>query len=189
MSRGNSGKLWFIATRSLAGEERIRQGAIEVMPWCKAQDDRCWRTQEKARLGGPFAVPRGALLGVFDFDDFAALVEATLGAGAMRHFLPVAVGALGKRVSREVVVRTAVAGAGFRVSPFWIRHCLFLYIAGRNASSKLIAFQLIAQTAKGIPARIGLYLFAGARPGIQVASASRAEALAIILAEGPVRSL
>jgi hypothetical protein len=55
----------------------------------------------------------------------------------MGHLLPVAVRALGKRVSREVVVCTAVAGAGFGVSPFWIRHCWFLYIAGMKHQLKV----------------------------------------------------
>jgi hypothetical protein len=72
------------------------------------------------------------LLAFFDFDDFATLVIATLRAGAMGHLLPVAVRALGERVGCEVVMGAAVAGAGFGVSPFWIRHCWFLYF-GRSS--------------------------------------------------------
>jgi hypothetical protein len=90
-------------------------------------------TQEKARCSRTSSRHQRDLLVVFDFDYFAALVEATLGAGAMRHLLPVAVRALGERVGREVVVRAAVAGAGFRVSPFRIRHCKFLYIGRINS--------------------------------------------------------
>jgi hypothetical protein len=45
------------------------------------------------------------LAGFLDFDNFATFVIAALGAGAVRHLFFVAVGALGKRMSSEKVVR------------------------------------------------------------------------------------
>jgi hypothetical protein len=44
------------------------------------------------------------LAGFFDVEDFASLIVSTLGAGAMRHFFLVAVGALGKGMAFECVV-------------------------------------------------------------------------------------
>jgi hypothetical protein len=45
------------------------------------------------------------LAGFLNFDNFPAFIVPALGAGAVRHLLFVAVGALGKRVSGEKVVR------------------------------------------------------------------------------------
>jgi hypothetical protein len=44
------------------------------------------------------------LAGFFNVDDFATLIESALGAGAMRHFLFVTVGTLGKAMRLERVV-------------------------------------------------------------------------------------
>jgi hypothetical protein len=62
------------------------------------------------------------LTGFFDVENFASLIVAALGAGAMRHFFLVAVGALGKGVAFEGIVRAPGGGALLGVSPFWIRH-------------------------------------------------------------------
>jgi hypothetical protein len=51
------------------------------------------------------------LTGFLDFDNFAAFIVATLGAGAVRHLLFVAVRALGKRMSGEKVVCAPGRGA------------------------------------------------------------------------------
>lgn len=78
------------------------------------------------------------LLALFHFHDFAAFVIATLRAGAMRHLLPVAVRALGERVSREVIVCATVRGTGFRVSPFWIRHCSSSTSVRKSSNLKIV---------------------------------------------------
>jgi hypothetical protein len=62
------------------------------------------------------------LAGFFDFEDVASLVGAALGAGAMRHLLLVAIGALGKRMAFEGIVRAPGRGALLGVSSFWIGH-------------------------------------------------------------------
>jgi hypothetical protein len=62
------------------------------------------------------------LAGFFDFKNFASLIVAAFGADAMRHFLFVAVGALGKGVPFERVMGAAGGSAFLRVSPFRIRH-------------------------------------------------------------------
>ena len=62
--------------------------------------------------GGSAACPAGYILLLRDFDNFAAFILAAMRARAMRQFLLVAVGALGKSGLFELVVRTAVAPAG-----------------------------------------------------------------------------
>jgi len=54
----------------------------------------------------------GYILLLLYFDDLAALILAAVRAGAMRQFLLVAVGALGKAWLLEFVVRAAVTPAG-----------------------------------------------------------------------------
>jgi hypothetical protein len=46
------------------------------------------------------------LAGFFNVEDFAPLIVTALGAGAMRHFLLVTVGTLGKAVRLQGVVGT-----------------------------------------------------------------------------------
>jgi hypothetical protein len=62
------------------------------------------------------------LTGFFDVENFASLIVAALGAGAMRHLLLVAIRALGKGMAFQSVVRAPGGGAFLGVSPFWIRH-------------------------------------------------------------------
>jgi hypothetical protein len=62
------------------------------------------------------------LAGFFNVEDFAPLIVTALGAGAMRHFLLVTVGTLGKAVRLQGVVGTPGGSAFLGVSTFWIRH-------------------------------------------------------------------
>jgi hypothetical protein len=59
---------------------------------------------------------------LFDVQNFAALVVAALGTGAVRHLALVAVGALGKRVAFQCIMGATSACARFGVSPFRIWH-------------------------------------------------------------------
>ena len=63
------------------------------------------------------------LLGLFDFENFLALVVATLGAGTVRHFALVTIRTLRERVSREMIMGAPEGRAPFGVSPFRICHC------------------------------------------------------------------
>ena len=67
-------------------------------------------------------LPRFLFFG--DFDDFAFLVIAAMGTGAMRHSQFVTIGTLGKRARRQVIVSATAIAACFGVSTFWIRHSL-----------------------------------------------------------------
>ena len=67
------------------------------------------------------------LAGFLDFENFASLIVPALGASAMWHFLFVAVGALGKAMALERIVRTPGGGAPLRMTSFWIWHGEFLY--------------------------------------------------------------
>jgi hypothetical protein len=58
------------------------------------------------------------------FDDFPFFVEAAMRTGAMRHAHFVAIRTLGKRASRQMIVCPAPVAARFRVSSFWIWHCV-----------------------------------------------------------------
>ena len=57
-----------------------------------------------------------------DFDDFAILVLAAEGAGAVRKHALVATGALGEALGLQVIVGAALRGAALRVASFRIRH-------------------------------------------------------------------
>lgn len=76
------------------------------------------------------------LAGFLNLDNFAPLIVPALGAGAVRHFLFVAVGTLGKAVAFESVVGAPGRGALLRVSPFWIRHGSKFLSRGLRASRK-----------------------------------------------------
>jgi len=62
------------------------------------------------------------LLGFFNGNNFAALVEAALGAGAVGRLLLVAVRAIGQRRLAQEIMRPASAGALLRMTAFRIRH-------------------------------------------------------------------
>jgi NADH/NAD ratio-sensing transcriptional regulator Rex len=62
------------------------------------------------------------LAGFFNVEDFASLIVAALGASPMRHLFLVAIGALGKAVGFQCVVRAPGGSALLGVSPFRIRH-------------------------------------------------------------------
>jgi hypothetical protein len=71
------------------------------------------------------------LAGFLDFENFASLIVPALGASAMWHFLFMAVGALGKAVAFERVVRPPGRGAPLRMTSFWIWHGLIPLFNGR----------------------------------------------------------
>jgi hypothetical protein len=79
------------------------------------------------------------LAGFFEVEDFASLIVAALGAGAMRHFFLVAVGAFGKAVAFQRVVGAPGRSAFLGVSPFWIRHGIE-FLSEKAISYKLSAF-------------------------------------------------
>jgi hypothetical protein len=62
------------------------------------------------------------LAGFLNVEDFASLIVSALGAGAVRHFFLVTVGALGKAVGLEGIVGTPGRSALLRMTTFWIRH-------------------------------------------------------------------
>src|ERR1700758_1594198 len=62
------------------------------------------------------------LAGFFDVENFASLIVSALGAGAVRHFLFVTVGALGKAMALQSIVGAPRGGALLGVATFWIRH-------------------------------------------------------------------
>jgi hypothetical protein len=65
---------------------------------------------------------KGGLNGLFDLNDFTALVMTTLGAGAVRELGFVTVGALADSGCGEVIVSAPESGALLGVSPFRICH-------------------------------------------------------------------
>ena len=67
-------------------------------------------------------VRKGGLAGLFDLNDFTALVVAALGAGTMRKFGFVTVGALADGACGEVIVSATECRALLGVSPFRICH-------------------------------------------------------------------
>jgi hypothetical protein len=79
------------------------------------------------------------LAGFFDVQDFASLIVTALGAGAMRHFLLVTVGALGKTMALESVVGAPGGSAFLGVSPFRIRHGIE-FLSRKAVSSQPTAF-------------------------------------------------
>ena len=62
------------------------------------------------------------LAGFLDFDDFASLVGAALGADVMRLLALVAVGALGERAAGDGIVGATERGAPFGMAALWVRH-------------------------------------------------------------------
>jgi hypothetical protein len=76
------------------------------------------------------------LAGFFDVENFAALIVATLGAGAMGHLFLVTVGALSKGMSLESVMGAPRRCALLGVSAFWIRHGSKFLLAGYGASRR-----------------------------------------------------
>jgi len=77
------------------------------------------------------------LAGFFDVENFASFIVTALGTGAMRHFLFVTVGALGKAVAFERVVSPPGRGAFLRMASFWIRHVLNSFEAFSSQPSAL----------------------------------------------------
>jgi hypothetical protein len=86
------------------------------------------------------------LAGFLDFQNFASLIVPALGASAMWHFLFMTVGALGKAVAFERIVRTPGGRAPLRMTSFWIWHGLIPLLAGGLArlaiSIQYLAFSL-----------------------------------------------
>jgi hypothetical protein len=59
---------------------------------------------------------------LFNFDNFAILVEAALGAGTMRQFALVAIRTFGKRLGGQMIVRPPLGCTRLGMAPFGIRH-------------------------------------------------------------------
>jgi hypothetical protein len=130
------------------------------------------------------------LAGLFDLDDFPAFVMTALGAGAMRKFGLMTVGALGKRSRSEVIVSATEGRALLGVSPFGICHIQLPFkkfdAAAWAAEIKVrprALLQLISQLAKCGPARIWRSLSAIAKLLIAIRTADGAKPLAIIAAK------
>ena len=60
--------------------------------------------------------------GLFNLNDFAALIVAALRAGAMRQFALVTVGTFGERLRCQVIVGAPLGCTRLGVAPFWIWH-------------------------------------------------------------------
>src|SRR5580692_7327552 len=127
---------------------------------------------------------------LFDLDDLAALVVAAFHAGAMRQFTLVAVGTLGQRLRRQMIVGAALGRARLRMAPFWIRHDNLLTGPPTLATVTLnLALQLLLDLVERIPARIAhMLLTITLLFQVQIASAMRTQPLAIFAAQGSNRS-
>src|SRR5262249_52309350 len=109
--------LWF---RGLVRPHRIDSDD----GWHERED--CTRSRRQKKLTDLSQIRSGLGIGwlaLFHLHHFAALVVATLGAGAMRLLFLVAVRALAQAGSADGVVRAALRGARLRMASFWIRHC------------------------------------------------------------------
>src|SRR5260370_8768024 len=121
-----------------------------------------------------------ALFGLFDFHDFPALVVTALRTGAMRQLPLVAVGTLGKRSRRQIVMSTASRRARLGVPPFWIWHCINLPGAWLAATTHdpNSSLQLLADIFQYAPARVSHGGGAVATFHVQVAPTVRAQTFA-----------
>ena len=93
----------------------------------------------------------------------------------MGKFALVAVGALGKRASRQGIMGSPAAGACFGMSPFRIWH---------QGSSLFFCFvsviHLVAEFFQRRPTRVFNWFGAGALLDVQVSTTMRAQALAVL---------
>src|SRR5260370_5870485 len=121
-----------------------------------------------------------ALFGLFDFHDFPALVVTALRTGAMRQLPLVAVGTLGQRSRRQIVMSTASRRARLGVPPFWIWHCINLPGAWLAATTHdpNSSLQLLADIFQYAPARVSHGGGAVAAFHVQVAPTLRAQTFA-----------
>jgi hypothetical protein len=110
----------------------------------------------------------------------------------------VAVGALGEAGGGEEVVAAALRSPLLGMAPFRIRHCSVPFnrprrlrkeTRGRRGKNLILVLQLelVGQTRKRIPPRIGGRLIAGAFCLIQVLTTARAKPFAVCRAEGATR--
>jgi hypothetical protein len=60
--------------------------------------------------------------GLFNLDNFAAFVETTFWTDAVLHPWFLAVGARDRLRRTQRIMRAALAGAGFRMTSFWVWH-------------------------------------------------------------------
>jgi hypothetical protein len=103
------------------------------------------------------------LASFFDRKNVAALVGATLAAGAVRKLALVAVRALREAGRCQKIVAAALGSPLLGVAPFWIRHCCIpLNLLNQNRLNSIssvqfrpLLHQLIFQACKRIPSRIG----------------------------------
>jgi len=132
----------------------------------------------------------GGLTGLFDLNNFTALVVAALGAGAVRELGFVTVGALADGGCGEVIVSATESRALLGMSPFRICHdrLPFNFRAATKKPRTQIRpkalLQFAFQVAKRGPAWIRLALVTTAKLFVAVGSTLGAQALAIVTAEG-----
>jgi hypothetical protein len=116
----------------------------------------------------------------------------------MRKLTLVAVGALREARGGQKIVAAALGSPLLRVAPFRIRHCSIPFdrprrlreeTRGRRGKNLILVLQLelIGQTRKRIPSRIGRNLIAGAFRLIQILTTARAKPLAVRRTEGATR--
>jgi hypothetical protein len=60
--------------------------------------------------------------GLFDLNDFAALIVAALEAGPVGQLALVAIGTFGQGLRRQMIVGAALGRARLGMTPFWIWH-------------------------------------------------------------------
>src|ERR1700729_3860583 len=73
-------------------------------------------------VGESDSVFAAELAGFLNVENFSSFIVAAFGAGAVRHFLFVTVGAFREGMALQGVVSAPGGGAFLGVSPFWIRH-------------------------------------------------------------------
>ena len=137
------------------------------------------------------------LAGFFSHKHIATLVRAALAAGTMGKLALVAVGALGEAGGGQKVVAAALGSPLLGVAPFWIRHCSIPFnrprSRDRNTRSttqnliSVLQLELVGQTRKRIPSRIGRSLIAGTLCLIQILTTARAKPFAVRRTEGATR--
>src|SRR5204862_70725 len=92
-------------TAASAGRPSVAK-AVRAASRMRARMRREVNLRFRGRRLGATAAPQKLLLG-FDVQNFAPLIVAALGAGAMRHLALVAIGTLGKRMPGQKIVGAA----------------------------------------------------------------------------------
>jgi hypothetical protein len=140
----------------------------------------------------------GELAGFFGHKNVAALIRSALPARNVRQLTLMAVWALGEAGGGQKIVAAALGSPLLRVAPFWIRHCSIPFnrprrlreeTRGRRGKNLILVLQLelVRQTRKRIPSRIGRGLIAGTFRLIQILTTARAKPFTVRHTESATR--